>query len=136
MIQYVVPLYAALLTFVYLALTARVIFYRKSHKISIGSKNQADLEVRIRAHGNFIEFTPFTLILIGILEYQQFGRFWIHCLCLLLLIGRIMHPIGLSEKPTNRDLFFRFYGMVLTLTSMATAAALIITMYVYDLFES
>ena len=125
----VIPLYAALLAFLYLYLTARVISVRRSEKISIGSKNNNELEVRIRVHGNFIEYTPFALILLAFLELQNFESWILHALGASLLVGRFFHFLGLSAfraKPSATDFFFRISGMVLTLSTISVSAGLLL----------
>ena len=64
--------YAALLALIQVVLTFSIISYRVNDKISIGSGGNQVLEFKIRCHGNFIETVPITLILLALVEYQQY----------------------------------------------------------------
>ena len=113
--------YTALLGIVYLSLTCYVITGRWKYQVSLGDGGEKDLNRRIRAHGNFVETVPFTLILLFFAETYTFnqdilqlsGQFWVHLFGLSLLIGRLLHALGLRQrKSVNR---FRQIGMGLTL---------------------
>ena len=59
---------ACVLALMGLILAARVSRVRMKHRISLGDKGNEELMVRMRIHGNFIEFVPFVLILMALLE--------------------------------------------------------------------
>ena len=50
----------------------------------------------MRVHGNFIEYVPLALILLGIIEFSGVGVVWVHVIGIALLIARIAHAIGLT----------------------------------------
>ena len=50
---------------------------------------------------------------------------WIHGLCGALVLGRLIHALGLSKNPGVS--FGRFYGTGLTWGAMCMAAALLLT---------
>jgi len=114
------PLWAALLTFLYLWLAARVIRARYRTKTALGSGGDPGLERAIRAHANFAEYVPLALILIACIELQG-GWFWlVHLLGATLLAGRTLHAIGISRE--HEILAWRRNGMILTFTTLASAA--------------
>ncbi len=78
------------------------------------------LERRIRAHGNFAEYTPIALLLIAFVEMTDGAPAIVHGLGLALLVARLMHAIALSSL-TLRPVF-RTGGMVLTFAVLAVAA--------------
>jgi uncharacterized membrane protein YecN with MAPEG domain len=99
---------AGLLGLVFLALTVRVVARRVSGKIMIGDGGDAQMLERIRAHANFTEHVPLTLILMGGIEYTT-GH---HSPFLwgaggLLVLARIAHAIGMSRPAPNP---FRAFG--------------------------
>ena len=51
----ITPLYAALLTLLMIALSVRVVQYRRANMISVGDSNDKALLKRIRAQGNCVE---------------------------------------------------------------------------------
>ena len=60
-------IYVALSAFILIKLSINVILERRKNKVSFGDDGNRALMRRIRAQGNFIEYTPIFLIsLIGI----------------------------------------------------------------------
>ena len=116
----ITPLYAALLTFVFLTLSWRVIMYRRANKISLGDADDKNLLKRMRAQANFIEYTPLALILILLAEAQGAPALALHLMGLALLAGRVLHAVGFASTP--QKFILRQLGMVLTLAVMALAA--------------
>ncbi len=121
----ITPLYAALLGLVLLVLSGRVIaVVRAKGEINLGDGGNPDFQVAIRQHGNFIEYVPLILILIGFAEAGGASNAWIHGLGGALLVGRIAHPLGL--KPTPGPNVLRFVGTVLTLVALLVSAILVL----------
>ena len=118
----VTSLYAALLAALYLWLTFRVIRFRRSQQVDMGTGESRLLERYVRAHGNFAEYAPLGLVLLGLLEIG--GRpFWLlHLLGAALLAGRVAHAWSFSVAELR--LTSRTLGTVLTLTMIAAAAML------------
>ena len=112
------PLYAGLLTLFYVALSFRVIGRRRAQKISLGDGNDADMERRIRVHGNFAEYVPLTLILMALIELQDKPDLVVHAIGLLIIAGRLLHVIGVSATIFPA----RVFGMVLTFAALITGA--------------
>ena len=93
----------------YLYLSIAVIKQRLKHQVSLGSGENADLEKAIRIHGNFIEYVPFFLILLFLLENLTLSSnltFWLGA---ALLASRICHVIGMRDGNLFR---FRQAGML------------------------
>lgn len=91
--------YASLLALLLLTLSFRVIRLRLKHKVGIGdgAGKQKALAAAIRVHGNFIEYIPLSLILLGAYELNGADSLWLHILGGALFTGRIFHAIGLSK---------------------------------------
>jgi uncharacterized membrane protein YecN with MAPEG domain len=105
------PLYAGLLALWYLVLSYRIITIRREGT-SFGDGGNPVLLRRIRAHGNFAEYVPFILILIGILELSHLPNIIVHGLGITLVIARLLHGYALSFRETFK--FGRFWGTALT----------------------
>ncbi|MGL4973769.1 MAG: MAPEG family protein [Bosea sp. (in: a-proteobacteria)] len=88
---YVLPLLA-----IWFALWIGVTSTRSGLNCSIGDNGDKGLLLKIRRHGNFIEWVPFVLVLMILAESQGAGGVWLHAAGLLLLIGRAAHPFGLK----------------------------------------
>lgn len=121
---HIVPYYAAILALLYILLSLHVIRGRGRFKVALGSSNNSDLERRIRVHGNFAEYVPFTLLLLVLLELRDPSPFVLHGLSLCLVAGRLSHAWGVSRPVENFR--FRVSGMILTFTALGGAALAII----------
>jgi len=114
-------IYAAILTFVYVKLTLNVINLRRQNEVSLGDGGREDLQQAIRSHGNFAEYVPLGLILLGCLEANH-----IHWTIVLLLggvftTGRLFYAKAFLEATPNVDL--RVKGMKFTLWGLQALAA-------------
>ena len=114
--------YAGFAGIIYLALSIYVIRGRFKAEVSLGNGNNKELEKRIRCHANFIEYAPLVLILMALIEYQSQFLVAVHAIGIMLIIGRLLHPIGLMRK--HGASFGRSGGMVLTFTALIIASFL------------
>ncbi len=73
----------------------------KRGKLGIGAGNTGneELELAMRRHGNFVEWVPLVLILIGLLELRGVGSNVIHGLGAGLVVARFLHAVGISHTP-------------------------------------
>ena len=108
----VTALYASLLALLFLALSLRVIAYRRSSQVSIGDAGDRVLLGRIRAQANCAEYAPIGLVLLALAELQGAPAAALHVLGGALLLGRAAHAVGFSRSPQIRSL--RVLGMALT----------------------
>ncbi|WP_462151821.1 MAPEG family protein [Pseudoalteromonas xiamenensis] len=120
----VVYIYAALLGFLYVFLSFRVIFRRKKLRVALGDNNNIDIQRAIRAHGNFAEYVPFTLLLIYLVETAYQSLLLAHGLGLALFIGRSLHALSISRQP--EPLILRQIGMALTFSVILTSSGLLL----------
>ncbi|HUK59752.1 MAG TPA: MAPEG family protein [Stellaceae bacterium] len=121
---HIVPLYAALLALLFLALSVRVMAERGRVGVAIGAGGSIALERRIRVHGNFAEYVPLALLLLAFLELRGSAAWYLHLLGLALLIGRLAHAVGVSREP---DIYvLRGAGVALTIAVIGLAALTLI----------
>ena len=116
----ITPVYAALVALLFLALSVRVIAYRRAHGLSLGDAGNRALLRRTRAQGNCAEYAPIGLLLLVLLELQGVAGWAIHGLGAALLAGRAAHAWGFSARPSVPAL--RVAGTALTLTVIAVGA--------------
>ena len=115
--------FAGLFGLIYVGLTFWIMVSRTMFNTLQGDGGNQTLEKRVRVHGNFIEFVPLGLIVIGLLEGGGGRHGLVSTLLLLLLIGRVLHPFGLFAPPGSAQMFAcRGGGMVLTLLAIGIAA--------------
>ena len=124
----VTPLYAAIAAILFAVLSFRTLIMRQKLGVAVGHSGDAGLERAIRAHGNFAEYVPLTLLVIFFLESQGAGAFIIHTLCSCLLVGRVFHAISVSRL--NEPIFLRSIGMGLTFTALIAASVRLVGYYI------
>lgn len=106
-------LYAGALALVLIALSLRVVIVvRAREKIGYGDGGRADMATIVRGQGNFVEYVPLALVLIGIAELDGAGTQLLHGLGLTLLVARILHPFGLTPPGGTHPL--RVVGILAT----------------------
>lgn len=101
---------AAALINVWLAI--RVGRIRFAHKVSIGHGDVAMLETRMRAQANFVEYTPFFLILLGLIELASGSSTWLWLVAIAFILARIAHAFGMDRPAPNR---LRAGGIMITM---------------------
>ena len=115
-------LFASLHALLMLVLLARISRHRHGQRIGLGDGGDAVLNRKIRVHGNFVEHAPIALLLLGLLELCGLQAVWLWTFGSALLLGRIMHAIGLSGSGGYS--IGRFWGTALTwLVLLAMAIA-------------
>lgn len=116
----ITPIYAALLTLLFLVLSFRVIGMRRTAGISVGDNADKEMQKRMRVQANCAEYAPLGILLLLLAELLGTPALVLHGLGLMLLAGRVLHAIGLGATPQRIP--FRKFGMVLTLLMLALTA--------------
>jgi len=111
---------AGLFTLYFMRLSFAVIGLRRANKVALGAGGVDALEGAIRAHGNFAEYVPLGLILLGLLESQGAHPVLVAALGAGLALGRVYHARGLSQA----NLGFRVRGMQWTFRTLGALAVL------------
>lgn len=103
---------ASVLSIILIILSIKIVTLRKRYKISLGADGHEDLARAVRAHGNFAEYTPITLILILCAEANKANWVVLFILALFFILGRMFHAYAFIY---NKQHFkFRTRGMILT----------------------
>ena len=101
-----------------IALSVSVSFRRMKAGVRLGFGDDAVLMRRIRAQGNFTEYVPLTLILLGLAELRGASTGLLWAIAGLLVVGRCLHFIGISTGSTA----IRAPGMVGTYGALLLGA--------------
>ncbi|MDP3589179.1 MAG: MAPEG family protein [Methylobacter sp.] len=107
----ITSIYASLVTLLIVRLSLAVIKLRRKNRVSVGDGGNEQLQLAIRTHANAVEYIPITLLLLLTLELNGAPTILIHVLGATLLIGRILHAMGLPEKDFKK----RVLGMQITI---------------------
>jgi uncharacterized membrane protein YecN with MAPEG domain len=113
-------LFTALHALLMLVLLARISRHRHGHRIGIGDGGDVLLARKIRVHGNFVEHAPFALLLLGLLELSGLAASWLWGFGGVLLLGRVLHAVGLSGSGGYS--FGRFFGTAMTWLALLAMA--------------
>ena len=116
----ITSIYASLSALLIVRLSLGVIKLRRKHRVSVGDGGNEDLHLAIRAHSNALEYIPITLMLLLTLELDGAPKILIHILGVTLLIGRILHAMGLPAKDFKK----RVLGMQITIYLLIGLAVL------------
>ena len=119
--------YASLLALIYVGLAGWVIAGRVTKETLFGDGGDDAMMRRVRCHANFIEYVPIALILLGLYEGAGGSPTLVRVLLVLLVVARVLHPIGMfAAENTPRQFSCRGGGIILTLlVVLVTALALL-----------
>jgi uncharacterized membrane protein YecN with MAPEG domain len=96
-------------------LAVRVSRYRMSQKIMHGDGGCTPLAKRMRAQANYVEYTPFILILFALVELALGSSTWLWILALVYILARVAHAFGMDSDKGNAG---RAGGILLTFLIM------------------
>ena len=119
----VTAFYAALLALIYVGLSGWVIAGRVGKSTLFGDGGDDSMLRRVRSHANFIEYVPIALVVLARYEADGGSETLVRVLLVLLVVARIMHPIGMfAAENTPRQFAFRGGGIIATLVIILIAA--------------
>lgn len=116
----IIPIYAALLALLFLVLSKRVIDTRRKARVPVGDGGNPELTRAIAVHNNFSQYVPLSLLLLAFMELQGAHVVLLHILCIMLLLGRLIHAYVVSQMQEKFRL--RTLAMGLTMGTLGIAA--------------
>jgi len=117
--------YLALLALLYVVLGVQVSRLRRGKHVLFGDGDHRELRSAIRAHANFAEYVPIIVLLVALLEMSGTPAMLIHLLMGALLVGRLLHPLGMYVGPrTLQFQICRVGGISLTVLVLVAAAVM------------
>lgn len=120
----VTSLFAGLLILLYLYLGFGVVGQRRKTQTGLGTGGHDSLEQAVRAHGNFNEYVPLALLVLLLLELNQLPSWALYAYGAALVIGRVLHAMGLKQSGGRS--FGRFYGTLVTWSLLLIGAITLI----------
>lgn len=112
-------------------LALQTIKVRRANKVKLGDGGDFELQSAIRAHGNFAEYMPITIILLFLLEYNGMHYLVIHVIGIAFLVGRWTHAQGLLKDNLRK----RVMGMGFTLNIIIGLAIANIILAIFNLVK-
>lgn len=100
-------------------LAGRTIASRVKNEAIIGDEGNTDLLYLIRAHGNFTEYSPIFLILLGLLEHSGANSTLLMALAATFVVARALHMLGMGAQA---NLKFRQTGMLLSFAAIIVSS--------------
>lgn len=118
----ITSVWVALAAIALIWLSLPIALHRKRSQTSLGDGGDPALQRRIRAQGNFTEYVPLALLVIGTVEATGWSAWIVWALGALMAIGRVLHAWGIL----GRTLPPRAYGMIATFLTLLIGAGLIL----------
>jgi uncharacterized membrane protein YecN with MAPEG domain len=114
---------AGILGLVFMVLSFNVVRLRIKTRTMLGDGGEKDdaasMQVAVRMHGNFAEYVPFALLLLGGIEAAHADHSLVLTLAVMLVVGRLAHPFGMLRPAPN---LARGGGAMLTWAMMIIAS--------------
>lgn len=110
-------IFAGILGIMLVFLSGRISVIRNKKQIALGTRQDKELEHAVRAHANFVEYTPFFLILFVALEICSLNEAALVIIGAVYLFARLSHAYGigfLEVRNFKKGLKFRVLGTALT----------------------
>ncbi len=112
----VAALYVALSAIITLVLAINTAFTRGRTKVLLGDGGNEEMLRAMRAHANNVEYVPLALTMLVLMALLQCSVYVLHGVGIALVVGRIVHGIGLTMKSGLS--FGRGLGAFLTIAAM------------------
>jgi hypothetical protein len=105
---------AAACAFINIWLALRVGQVRRVHRVSVGDGGNLSVIARMRAHANFVEYAPFVLVLMALIELAKGPSLWGWGVGALFVVGRVAHGLGMDSWKPGRSI-----GVAITMLVLA-----------------
>jgi len=100
-------------------LSLRCARMRGATGIIMGDGGNTRLIARMRAHANYVEYTPFVLILIGLIEFAKGTQTWLWLAGIIYLFARILHAFGMEQSSPNKLRMIGTAGTMIVMLGLA-----------------
>jgi uncharacterized membrane protein YecN with MAPEG domain len=91
----ITAIFTGLLALMLVAISVRVTVLRAQKKINLSDGGDKTLAAAIRVQGNFIEYVPMALAMMGLMEFMGARHWLVYLFGVLLVIARIAHAWSL-----------------------------------------
>lgn len=91
----ITAVFAGLLALMLVGVSVRVTVLRAKKKVDLFDGGDAELGRAIRVQGNFTEYVPMALALMGLVEWMGVRPWAVYLLGFALLAARLLHALGI-----------------------------------------
>jgi len=114
---------AAFFTVLMVALSLLTSLRRAQLRVAYGDGNDEALRRRMRAHGNFVEYAPMAVVVVGLVEISGAPHLTVFGIALALGLARLLHAAGMlfTARPALRGV-----AMMLQHAAFLFAAAVLL----------
>jgi uncharacterized membrane protein YecN with MAPEG domain len=116
-------LWSGLLILLLVILSVRVVLTRREHRVLLGDGGVSQVTLAGRVFGNATEYVPTGIGALAVLALLGMPVVAIHAVGAVLLAGRLIHAVSLSDR---RPTAGRVAGMVLTYLALFTVGAMLV----------
>mgnify|MGYP001589761779 CR=1 FL=1 len=122
----ITAIFAALLALVLVGISIRVTVLRAKKKINLFDGGDPDLGRAIRVQGNFVEYVPLALALMGFVEWIGVKPWVVYAFGLALVVARVAHALGIYSSAFPA----RVFGTTVTWIVLAAGGLLVLGLVV------
>jgi hypothetical protein len=94
----ITAVFAGLLALMLVGVSVRVTVLRAKKKINLFDGGDPTLGRAIRVQGNFIEYVPMALALMGLVEWMGVKPWFVYLLGIALVAARVSHALGIYSS--------------------------------------
>jgi uncharacterized protein len=91
----ITAVFTGMLAVMLVGISIRVTRLRATKKISLADGGDKEMQAAIRVQGNFIEYVPMALLLMGLLESAGAKHWIVYLFGTLLVVARVAHAFAL-----------------------------------------
>jgi uncharacterized membrane protein YecN with MAPEG domain len=96
----ITSLVAGVFALLIVPLSVQISLRRAKLNTVFGDAGDGTLRRRIRAHGNFTEYAPLGVVVLGLVEYRGAASWLVWSLAAGFLLSRILHALGMLFTST------------------------------------
>lgn len=130
-------LYAGCLGILLVLLSLNVIRFRRRNRVALGENGNFELTRAIRAHANFVEYTPMFLVLLALAEFQNLPAIAVHLFGVVFVIGRVLHAYSLLmheryvEGVIQHNPTWRMVGMMCSFNVLGILSLILLIQFLF-----
>ena len=125
----ILAVYAAVLGIAFIALSVLTIRQRGAAEVSLGTGGNEVLRRRMRAHANFAEYVPLSMLLVAGAIIVGANAYFVHGCGIVLVVGRLMHAKAIYDGTIP----LRVAGMLATFAVIVVASGYIVVRSIVQL---